>query len=187
LGDGPCLFASGLFVTAQGAAIVVRWNGETWRVVVPYSFQRTINDMEVFDDGSGSHGLYLTRVFLSMGGTPVANIVKWNGRVWSALGSGLSAEASPRGHDLQVYDDGRGEALYVAGAFSHAGGVAAGGIARWDGLNWSPVGADLSPAPVFYEDLFAGGPAATPWASTPSERVWQRGWGRTRLRSLDLE
>jgi hypothetical protein len=37
-----------------------------------------------------------------------------------------------------VFDDGSGEeALYVAGDFSSAGGVAATRIAKWDGTTWS--------------------------------------------------
>ena len=39
-----------------------------------------------------------------------------------------------------MYDDGTGEALYVGGRFSSAGGEAAEHIARWDGRAWSAVG-----------------------------------------------
>lgn len=38
------------------------------------------------------------------------------------------------------FDDGSGPALYVGGTFVTAGGVAATGIARWDGASWSAVG-----------------------------------------------
>ena len=39
-----------------------------------------------------------------------------------------------------MHDDGSGPALYVAGFFFNAGGVPAGGLARWDGSAWSAVG-----------------------------------------------
>ncbi len=39
-----------------------------------------------------------------------------------------------------VYDDGTGAALYLAGAFTHAGGHEVDGIAKWTGSAWQPVG-----------------------------------------------
>jgi hypothetical protein len=39
-----------------------------------------------------------------------------------------------------VFDDGSGPALYAAGGFARAGGTAITGIARWNGVSWSPVG-----------------------------------------------
>lgn len=40
---------------------------------------------------------------------------------------------------LEVWDDGDGPALYAAGDFTHAGGVPAPNVARWDGSTWSAV------------------------------------------------
>lgn len=39
------------------------------------------------------------------------------------------------------YDDGSGPAVYVAGSFTEAGGLLAGGVAKWDGSAWSPISA----------------------------------------------
>lgn len=68
---------------------------------------------------------------------------------------------------MEVHDDGSGEALYVGGMFSTAGGVSATNIARWDGQNWSPVGGGFNTlglvmALAVYDDgagaaLYAGG------------------------------
>ncbi|MBT8484291.1 MAG: hypothetical protein HKO59_04410 [Phycisphaerales bacterium] len=41
--------------------------------------------------------------------------------------------------DLAVFDDGAGPALFAAGNLSVAGGMAADGVARWDGKAWSPL------------------------------------------------
>ena len=41
---------------------------------------------------------------------------------------------------LAVFDDGTGEALYATGTFSQIGGVAAEGIAKFDGVSWQPLG-----------------------------------------------
>ncbi len=44
---------------------------------------------------------------------------------------------------MVVHDDGTGPALYVGGNFSAASGVAARGIARWDGVTWSALGSGV--------------------------------------------
>src|SRR5690606_19509862 len=62
---------------------------------------------------------------------------------WSALGTGLYNEDpgfTHNGSAVAAYDDGAGPALYVGGHFTHAGGVPAGSIARWDGSEWLAVG-----------------------------------------------
>src|SRR5678809_1125507 len=41
---------------------------------------------------------------------------------------------------LIVHDDGTGPALYAGGGFTHAGGVAAACIAKWNGGTWTPLG-----------------------------------------------
>jgi len=43
-----------------------------------------------------------------------------------------------------VFDDGTGPALYVAGQFSGAGGIAVNNVAKWNGTNWSPLGSGLT-------------------------------------------
>jgi hypothetical protein len=44
---------------------------------------------------------------------------------------------------MTVFDDGSGEALYVGGNFTTAGGVGANYIAKWDGVAWSPIGGGM--------------------------------------------
>jgi hypothetical protein len=51
---------------------------------------------------------------------------------------------APSVHALAVFDDGRGPALYVGGYFRDAGGVPANCVARWDGRQWSALGAGLT-------------------------------------------
>lgn len=54
---------------------------------------------------------------------------------WSGLGSGVDAPVFA----IASHDDGSGDAVYAAGAFSNAGGISASRIARWDGEQWSDV------------------------------------------------
>jgi trimeric autotransporter adhesin len=56
---------------------------------------------------------------------------------WFAEGAfpGLTLQA----YASAVFDDGSGEALYVAGHFTMASGVEANNIAKWDGSKWTPL------------------------------------------------
>ena len=99
----------------------------------------TVRSLAVFDDGSGP-ALYAGGWFSTAGGVSAANIARWNGTSWSALGapgSGTNAWIE----SLAVFDDGSGPALYAGGEFTIAGGTASAHVARWDGTNWSALGA----------------------------------------------
>ena len=48
---------------------------------------------------------------------------------------------------LAAHDDGGGAALYAAGYFTQAGGLAFEGLARFDGSTWSAVGGGSAPSP----------------------------------------
>jgi len=61
---------------------------------------------------------------------------------WS--GAFASGGVQGRVEVAEVFDDGTGPALYVAGSFGTAGGTAASRIAKWDGLRWSPLGSGLN-------------------------------------------
>ncbi|MFI4882493.1 MAG: GC-type dockerin domain-anchored protein [Phycisphaerales bacterium JB064] len=68
-------------------------------------------------------------------------------------------------YDMVTWDDGTGEAMYVAGAFTIAGTDVVGSIARWDGSEWSSLGEGIDQivnALVVYDDgsgeaLYAAG------------------------------
>jgi hypothetical protein len=94
----------------------------------------------VFDDGDGP-ALYAGGRFTSAGEGAANCIAKWDGSSWTALGSGMSGFGFPTSVSaLVVFDDGGGPALYAGGLFSHAGGVAANFIAKWDGSSWAALG-----------------------------------------------
>jgi hypothetical protein len=69
---------------------------------------------------------------------------------------------------LAVFDDGSGPALYAGGDFTTAGGVAANGIAKWDGSSWSPLGSGLAwpsgDRPVYALAVFDDGGGAALYA-----------------------
>jgi hypothetical protein len=80
---------------------------------------------------------------------------------------------------LTVFDDGTGAALYAGGNFQTAGDVAARGVAKWDGAQWTSVGGDFN-GPVYalavYDDgngaaLYAGGHFSTAAVGVPANGI----------------
>jgi hypothetical protein len=83
-----------------------------------------------------------TDVYIGGGFTAVENVVangvaKWNGRVWTSLGTG--AANGVHGTVAQLAVAGNGD-VYVGGYFDQAGGAAANNVARWNGSTWSALG-----------------------------------------------
>lgn len=101
--------------------------------------------MQGFDDGSGM-ALYVGGSFASAGGVPAHRIARWDGTEWSGISTGMGSTwpLVTYVQALAVFDDGNGEALYVAGAFASVSGVTSNSIARWDGTNWTSLSTGLT-------------------------------------------
>ena len=103
--------------------------------------------------------VYAGGQFTTAGGTNAANIARWDGAAWSALGTGTQSTGVPY---ALVAKDGF---LYAGGAFASMGGQpSTRGIAKWDGSGWSTVGGSMAQsntgprALVFWgNDLYCGG------------------------------
>jgi hypothetical protein len=164
-GSGAALYVGGSFASAGGvpAENIARWDGNSWSSLGG-GIQGRVLAMAIFDDGRGP-ALYAAGDFGTADGQPANNIARWSGTRWETLGSGLTSAGSAGVGALAVYDDGSGEALYVGGSFTQAGGRSAQSIARWDGLAWDRVGfgtTDSVAALEVYDDgsgpvLYAGG------------------------------
>jgi hypothetical protein len=136
--------------------------------------------LAVFDDGSGP-ALYVGGDFVHAGGLLVNGIAKWKSGAWSALGIGLVGPYGGVGGPsaMAVFDEGAGPRLFVAGGFTSAGGVAAYGIAKWDGSSWSAVGSGTQSGAMAlsaFDDgsgpaLFAGG-----WMTLPGGSACLSKW-----------
>jgi hypothetical protein len=160
-GGGPALFAGGDFTTAGGVAAnrIAKWNGSRWRRLGS-GLNGRVFALTVYDDGGG-HALYAGGSFTSAGGLSTMQIARWDGSTWSPLGSGITADDGAFVRALALYDDGSGPALYAGGSFTSAGGVAANGIARWDGSSWTPLGSGMRGvrALATFEHPGRGGPS----------------------------
>jgi len=138
------LYAGGAFTTAGGnvANRVARWDGTAWSALGS-GMDAPVLALAMFDDdGPGPHveRLYAAGSFTTADGNAANGIARWDGSAWSALSTGVDGTIRA----LAVFDpDGRGPGLprlYAAGTFTTAGGVAANGIASWDGSTWSALG-----------------------------------------------
>lgn len=142
-GGGEALYVGGAFLAAGGVTVnnLARWNGSIWSTLSGPSGTGTsdpVSALAVYNDGTGA-ALYAGGIFLSAGGLVVENIARWDGSGWSELAGSLGFGTDNWVEALAVFDDGNGEALYVGGAFTTAGGVTTNGIARWDGSEWSAL------------------------------------------------
>ncbi len=133
------LYAAGSFASIGGVPVanIARWNGSAWSAVGS-GVNNLVDVLRVFDDGTGP-GLYVGGHFTIAGGEPANRIARWDGAMWSPLGVGIGG-LSLGGNAvraLAVFEDGSDGApdLYAGGAFSHAGGLGAGGIAEWRGCH----------------------------------------------------
>ncbi|MBE2282275.1 MAG: hypothetical protein IAE77_02295 [Prosthecobacter sp.] len=84
-------------------------------------------------DASGN--LYVAGEFTAIVNILANRIAKWDGSVWTALGTGLNGTV----HALKV----SGGIVYAGGEFTQAGGMSANKIARWDGSSWSALGTGI--------------------------------------------
>ncbi|TWT43881.1 hypothetical protein RAS1_02810 [Phycisphaerae bacterium RAS1] len=154
-GPGPMnpeVVAAGNFNWAGGNTVskIARWNGVSWQ-----GFNTTISTsilaLTMWDaDGSGS----AVATPLIVGNVPTAgtrtvnNIATWNGSDWRQLGDGLWGPTTGQVIAFTTWDpDGAGPAmkqLVAGGSFTIATGKTVNRIARFDGVEWQPLGTGLS-------------------------------------------
>ena len=132
------LYAGGGFTNAWGVAAtnIVKWDGTSWSALgsgVRSGSSADRGGVHALAVVSGTN-LYAAGKFVTAGGVSVANIAKWNGSAWSAVGSGAQDSV----YALAV----SGTNLYAGGWFSQAGGATdTSYIAKWNGSAWSALGA----------------------------------------------
>jgi trimeric autotransporter adhesin len=101
---------------------LMRWDGAAWHDVgggLSGGFRPFVSALLVHNDG-----VFVSGGIDGAGGAPVSNIAWYDGTAWHALGDGLS----DLGETMVV----AGNALYVGGPFTVAGGRTSSGIAAWE-------------------------------------------------------
>jgi len=161
------LIAGGKFTSAGGntANRIARWNGANWLPlgtgVSSGGIVTSINALTIYNNELIAGGS-----FDSAGGISAINISKWNGSIWTPLGSGLyhtGVSTIDGVRSLTVFNN----ELIAGGAFDIAGGVSVNYISKWNGTNWSALGSGIGGAAsappwiyaltVFNNELYAGG------------------------------
>lgn len=140
LGTSKDLYLTGYDLAVNGShlgSIARRENG-AW-VAVPGSPDGEVDDLAVFDEGTGPR-LFACGYFSNAGGVTAPGIARWDGVVWSSLGSGLSPASA---YSMVPHEENGVTVLYVTGSFTRAGGRPANHVARWDGVAWSPLAGGL--------------------------------------------
>jgi hypothetical protein len=135
--SGGTLYAGGNFGSVDGvpANHIAKWDGSGWAALGSGLAGGFGGITRVHALAVNGGGLVVGGLFDTAGGVAASNVARWNGTLWSGLGSGVNNEVFA----LLM----SGSDLYVGGMFSMAGGVNASRIARWDGAGWSPLGAGL--------------------------------------------
>jgi len=151
-GSGESLFVTGQFTATgvAGTANLARWDGSAWQSVGGGLTGQYSNTLAVFQ-GDLIAGGY----FDSAGGVAgTAKLARWDGTQWNSMNA-MSESFLNSIWDLQVFDDGSGEKLFVAGNYVDIGGP--GGpdhLATWDGSSYAPVGQSIGGAvPLIVLDL----------------------------------
>lgn len=163
-GTGEALYVVGNYQNAggvSGASYISKWDGLSFAPVgtpIGGAVPLIIFTAETWDDGTGE-ALYVGGRFLTIDGVPASRIAKYDGTEWTALGGGLTGPgATPSVMAMAAFDDGTGEALYVAGqTFNSADGTPVNRIARWDGTNWSAVGEGFANGIIWDLEVFDDG------------------------------
>ncbi len=132
------LVAVGAFTSVGGvqARGLARWDGQAWHELAGGA------DGIVHCVADLGGDLVIGGTFSAAGGVPAAAFAVYDGAVWSAAGEGLVGvgNAAPAVTSMSVAD---GE-LFVAGAFSRAGGRAATNLAIWNGDRWETADLELA-------------------------------------------
>jgi hypothetical protein len=136
------LIVGGRITEAGGVTVsrIARWDGVSWQPLGtglrrPDSFDEPfVTALAVYNDE-----LIVAGSFSLAGGVFAANVARWDGTSWAALGTGLDQAVQ----SLAV----SGGSLFAGGEFDFAGSTPVSHIARWDGAAWQPAGAGLDGVP----------------------------------------
>lgn len=142
---GSDVYVGGDYTDAAGlpkADYLAKWNGSTWSAVGDNGSGGAALTYQVAAIAIVGSDVYVGGRFSDAAGIPEADyIARWNGSVWSALGSDGSGDGALQGFVLAISV--AGSELYMGGTFRNAAGIAeADYLARWNGSSWSALGSN---------------------------------------------
>lgn len=137
------ILAGGVFAAAGGVTCnnVARFDGTAW-----HALGNGTNNLVFAILGEANGDIVIGGNFTA----PGAGIARWDGVAWQTYGSGITWGPFPgTGYALRR----SGSTLFVGGDFVQAGGVAATGVARWNGSGWQAASGGLSPSVLAFGEL----------------------------------
>ena len=131
------LTIGGAFSTSTGAAAdhVAVWDGAQWKTLGVDPPSGPVFALQEF-----AGDLFAGGSFANAGGVPTSGIARWNGVEWSAI-AGAGAIGTEFSEVTSLLVD--GSTFIAAGEFTSIDGTPARSIARWNGSNWSAMGAGI--------------------------------------------
>jgi hypothetical protein len=140
------VFNSDLYVFSQldtaGTVPVhnaAKWDGTNWSAVGSginnWPVSSTVHDNNIYV------GLWVTDTS--------SMIVRWNGVSWSPVEPSSSNTSWNVAFDLKSYNG----CLYATGMIDTIGGTAVNNVARYDGVDWHPVGSGVNGSGQFFTEL----------------------------------
>ncbi len=129
---------------AGGSGYVVRWDGLVWSPVTGTGFAGDVFALATYGGELYAGGVFSSITNPGGGAVAAANIARWDGIEWSAVGSGTDATV----YALQPH----GDDLVAGGVFSSPGDLVAG----WNGVSWYAPGGGLDGAFVIALDDWSG-------------------------------
>ena len=132
--------------TVMYANNIAKWNGSAWSVLGTSSENGTNDDVNAIAIDSNNNvyigGIFTLVNYDGTSGTSANNIAKWNGSVWSVLGT--SSENGTNSNINAIAIDSNNN-IYVGGIFrfvnyNGTSGTSANRIAKWNGSAWSVLG-----------------------------------------------
>ncbi len=192
-GTGPAvaqLVAGGTFTAAGSTTLnrIARWGGTQWQPIGS-GFDGSVNALTTWDrdgDGPASPHLVAAGNFLNAGSIVVNRVAIWDLTTWRTLAGGVNLTVN----EMVAWDpDALGPIqpqLILAGFFTQAGGVNAGGLARWDGTQWAafPTLSNASVEAVTTWDHDLNPTTGDAVAIGIGGSVMDTTWGSTAWRSL---
>jgi len=138
----PTLHIAGSFTTVAGEAAlrVARQTERGWEALAGGT-DATVRALAVGAVGGDQPALFAGGSFQHAGGIAAPSIARWDGTEWAALGAGLNGTV--RLLAVAALGGEVGSSLYAAGSFTASGEVPTAHVARWDGVQWSPLEAGV--------------------------------------------
>lgn len=140
-----------------GQFFISKWDGSNWTSINVGNHDPVYSTV-ILKIMEFNGELYAGGRFDSIGNILAYSIAKWNGVDWLPLGNGTDNVSQ---NDIVSSIASYNNKIYIGGYFSSAGGNTVNNIAKWDGVNWTPLGTGVndgvSSLKAINNDLFVGG------------------------------